>query len=274
MKTMNTKKRDLFFLLIFTYAIIPVVIFGQSITPPQCYSGKRLLKEFIKEEMVYPEKALQDKTEGTVEISFMVNKDGSTSNYRIVKSVSNDLDNEAIRICRKILWYPAVDLGRPVDYENKFEIKFDIKKYEKICRSRGYEKTEYPFLPIDTGNIVFQLVDIDIAPKPEYSSKDANFNSFIATNLEYPEAAFKQNVSGRVKLTFVVEPSSRISNIVVDKSLGGGCTEEAIRVIKLLRWNPGIIENTAVRTWMCIEITFDIAKQSVAGSIPTPGQVH
>ncbi|MCD4683649.1 MAG: energy transducer TonB, partial [Bacteroidales bacterium] len=158
---MNTKKRNLFFLLIFTYAIIPVVIFGQSITPPQCYSGKRLLKEFIKEELVYPGKALQDKTEGTVEISFMVNKDGSTSNYRIVKSVSNDLDNEAIRICRKILWYPAVDLGRPVDYENKFEIKCDIKKYEKICRSKGYEKTEYPFLPIDTGNMVFLLVDID-----------------------------------------------------------------------------------------------------------------
>jgi hypothetical protein len=29
-----------------------------------------------------------------------------------------------------------------------------------------------------------------------------------------------------------------------------------------------------VRTWMCLEITFDIAKKSVSGTIPDPGQVH
>jgi hypothetical protein len=42
----------------------------------------------------------------------------------------------------------------------------------------------------------------------------------------------------------------------------------------LLRWNPGILKDKAVRTWMCLEITFDVAKRSVSGAIPTPGQVH
>ena len=81
-------------------------------------------------------------------------------------------------------------------------------------------------------------------------------------------------MSGTVTLKFVIEPSGRISNIVVDKALGGGCTEEAIRVIRLIRWNPAVINEMAVRSWICLDITFDIAKKSVGGSIPTPGQVQ
>ncbi len=81
-------------------------------------------------------------------------------------------------------------------------------------------------------------------------------------------------MSGTVKLKFVIEPSGRISNIEVDKALGGGCTGEAIRVIRLIRWNPAVFNEMAVRSWMCLEIAFDIAKKSVGGSIPTPGQVQ
>ena len=56
--------------------------------------------------------------------------------------------------------------------------------------------------------------------------------------------------------------------------LGGGCTEEAIRVVKKMRWMPGILDKTAVRTCMELEIVFDIAGQTVGGRIPTPGQVY
>jgi len=271
---MNCNNCKSIVLLLLTYLLIPLVITGQSITPPKCISGKRLLREFIKEEMVYPDQAIKENKEGIVEVSFMVYKDGVTSDYKISQTVSDEIDVEAIRICKKIIWHPATDLGRPLDYKHKFEIKFDIKKYEKLVKSRGYDKIVYPHLPIDSSFMVYQLVEIDQAPKPTFTNKQTNFNGFIANNLKYPDAAFKQNVSGKVKLNFVVEPSGRISNIVVEKALGGGCTEEAIRVVKLINWYPGLKNNTAVRTWMCIEITFDIAKNSVGGSIPTPGQVY
>lgn len=261
-------------LLLLTFMLLPSLLSAQSITLPQCISGKRLLKEFIKEEMVYPSKAIRENQEGIVEVSFIVYKDGSTSNYKTSQSVSDEVDAEAIRICKKIIWHPATDLSRPLDYKHKFEIKFDIKKYEKLVKSRGYDEIVYPYLPIDSSFKVYQLVELDQAPKPIFTDKQTNFNTFIASNLKYPETAFKQNVSGKVKLEFVAEPSGRISNIVVKQALGGGCTEEAIRVVKLMEWYPGLKNNTAVRTWMCIEITFDMAKNSVGGSIPTPGQVY
>lgn len=274
MKTLKNHKMIDWRILILFIVISPSTIIAQDVIIPQCYGGKRLTKDFVKEEMVYPEQALNNNVEGEVEISFLVNADGSTTDYSVSKSVSEELDMEALRICRKILWYPATDVGLPIPYKHHFPVNFSIKKYQKLVKNRGYDKIDYPFEPFDTGGKIYEFVDVDKTPKPVYPTTNQNFGSFVGSNLQYPEAAFKQNVSGAVKLKFVVEPSGRISNIVVEKSLGGGCTEEAIRVIRLIRWNPAIYNKMAVRSWMCLEITFDIAKKSVGGSIPTPGQVQ
>lgn len=274
MKTLKIHKLTKLWKMFVLIFIFPGSIAAQDVLLPQNYGGKRHLKEFIKEEMVYPEKAIENNVQGEVEISFLINADGSTTDYKVSKSVSEELDLEALRICRKILWYPATDIGLPIPYINQVAIKFDIKKYQKLVKNRGYDQIEYPFKPIDTSGKIYQFVDVDKTPKPVYPGSDKSFGSFVSNNLTYPEAAFKQNVSGAVKLEFVVETSGRISNIVVDKALGGGCTEEAIRVVRLINWIPAIFNEQAVRSWMCLEITFDIAKKSVGGSVPTPGQVQ
>lgn len=274
MKTLKNHQLIDWWIISLFIMLLPGLTIAQGVLLPQCYSGKRLTKEFIKEEMVYPEAAIKNNEEGEVVISFIVNADGSATNYRVAKSVSEALDMEAMRICRKILWYPATEVGLPISYKHQFPFKFNIKKYQKLVKSRGYDKISYPFEPYDTSGKIYELVDVEKHPRPVFPETNQNFGSFVAENLEYPEAAFKQNVAGKVKLKFVVEPSGRISNIVVDKALGGGCTEEAIRVARLIKWNPAVFNDMAVRSWMCLEITFDIAKKSVGGSIPTPGQVH
>jgi len=274
MKTLKNHKLIDWWITILFIVILPGILIAQEVIPPQCYSGKRLNKEFIKEEIVYPEQARKDNVEGEVEITFLVKADGSATDYKVSKSVSEELDMEALRICRKILWYPATEVGLPIPYTHKFKIKFNLKKYQKLVKSRGYDQIDYPFEPFDTSGKIYQFVDVDKAPRPIYPEANMNFASFVGSNLEYPEAAFKQNVSGTVKLKFVIEPSGKISNIILDKALGGGCSEEAIRVIRLINWNPAIFNEMAVRSWMCLDITFDIAKKSVSGSVPTPGQVH
>ena len=143
-----------------------------------------------------------------------------------------------------------------------------------MCKVRGYTELSYPFEPVDKSDRIYTLQEVTRTPSPVFSSRDCNFSTFIANNLKYPEAAFKQAVSGVVKLRFVVEPTGRISNIVAEKTVGAGCTEEAIRVVKLLRWNPGVLNTKAVRTFMTIEIAFNVAEKTVKGKIPTPGQVY
>jgi len=247
---------------------------AQEVIPPKCYGGNRLTKEFIQEEMIYPSKALESKTEGKVMLSFEVLPDGSVTTLYVLQKVSPELDEEAIRIFRKILWHPATELGKPITYRHTFEVKFKIKKYLKYIKSRGYEYFVAPYEPVDSSNIVYHRTDLDQAPKPVFSILDNDFQTFLSNNLEYPDVAFKQGVSGTVKLIFVVENSGRTSNIQVEQALGCGCTEEAIRVLKLIKWKPGIKDKYAVRTFMPLKITFDIAKKSVGGSIPVPGQLQ
>ena len=116
MKPQQRHLKIIFVLAVAISVTLPLSLRAQSLTFPKPWGGKRELKEFIKGEMVYPEKALREKTEGTVEFSFVVNKDGSVSDLKIVRSVSPEIDNEALRIFKKILWEPATRIGEPVNY--------------------------------------------------------------------------------------------------------------------------------------------------------------
>ena len=274
---MNNLKNNLKNVLFLTgiMILIPgISIIAQEIMAPHCYGGNRLTREFIHEEMIYPARAMESNTEGTVRLSFIVQKDGTVTDVRVEERVSPEIDQEAIRIFSKILWFPATQLGKPIVYKHHFEIKFKIKKYMKYTKLRGYEYFSYPWEPIDSSNIVYERNKTDRQPKPMFSEEIKNFPTFLAKNLEYPEAAFKGNVAGTVKLLFVVETSGRVSNIQVINAVGGGCTEEAIRVLKLIKWIPGVKDHYAVRTFMPLEMTFDIAKKTVGGSIPSPGQIQ
>ncbi len=264
------KLNRLFVLIPFLFSFHQVN--SQSINPPSCYGGNRLMKEFIQEEMIYPSQALQAGIEGTVEIEFIVKKDGSVSDIQVIKKVTKEIETEAIRIFNKILWYPATEIGIPISFKHSIQIKFKISKYMKICKIRGYDFFEWPYKPVDESNVVYKRKQTEEYPKPMFKEKNMNFATFIAQELTYPAEAFKGNVQGTVKLRFVVEPSGRISNIEVIKAVGGGCTEEAIRVVKRLKWHPGIKDKLAVRTFMPLDLEFDIAKKSVGGQIPSQGQ--
>jgi protein TonB len=247
---------------------------AQTINPPVCYSGPRLAREFIDEEMIYPEKALQAGIEGTVELTFIVHEDGSVSNIQVIQRVSPEIDQEAIRLLRHILWHPATELGKPIAFLHSYKIKFNIRKYNKQTKQRGTDYFERPHDHIDTSFKVYRRVDTDHWPKPIFTSLDRNLSNFIVNNLKYPEAAMKQNINGDVKLRFVVETSGRVSNIEVIEAVGGGCTEEAIRVLRLIKWYPGLKDNVAVRTSMPFELKFDLTNKTVGGAIPNPGQVY
>jgi protein TonB len=67
---------------------------------------------------------------------------------------------------------------------------------------------------------------------------------YIQKELNYPEEAKKENIEGHVTVSFVVTKEGNITSVKALKKLGGGCTEEAIRVVKSMNdlgenWTPG-----------------------------------
>ncbi len=80
---------------------------------------------------------------------------------------------------------------------------------------------------------------------------------YLGENLEYPEAASKAKVQGKVHLTFVVGTDGSVSDVKVMKGIGFGADEAAMEVIKKMpRWEPGIQNKTPVNVKYNLPITF------------------
>lgn len=92
---------------------------------PNFIGGPEALMEFIKNEMQYPAISLENKEQGTVYISFIVNKDGSIEKPEIRKGVSAALDKEAKRIINNMpKWIPGEQAGREVRVRFTLPIRF------------------------------------------------------------------------------------------------------------------------------------------------------
>lgn len=85
--------------------------------------------------------------------------------------------------------------------------------------------------------------------------------SILSNNIRYPIAASEANIQGTVVTSFVVEIDGSMSNLGLLKDIGGGCGEEALRVLKAfdeagLRWQPGTLKGKAVRMRQSLPLRF------------------
>lgn len=157
-----------------------------------------------------------------------------------------------------IEWNPATLNGIPVKDNGVFDVSFNIKKYNRLCKQRGYSALLYPYEPQDTSGTIYLYRKLETAPHPIFTNEKINLAGFVAANLIYPDAAIKQNLSGVVTVGFVVETHGKISNTHIVNSLGAGCNEEALRIVRMIKWMPGTLNRMAVRTRMSISISFSL----------------
>jgi len=266
---LNTKIMKYPSILLLVLSFLFFSAYGQDKKRAAPYAGDQQLKRFLCQEVVYPEDDLNQKTEGTVLLTFTIDSAGNMSNLLVKESVSPGLDHEAMRLISKSLWTPAYKLDRPITTFVNYPIKFSIKKYNKHCKKRGFKTMEYPFTPVDTSNTVYQKDQVNKAPKPIFDDPKQTVNLFIMQSLKYPEDAFNKNIAGTVVLSFIVEPNGMISHIIPEDPLGGGCTQEAIRIIELIRWMPGVKNGHAVRTMTEMKITFQLPDSQDLRYVPS-----
>lgn len=83
---------------------------------------------------------------------------------------------------------------------------------------------------------------------------------YLRENLEYPALAKELGITGTVYLEFMVEKDGSITNIKVLRPIGGGCTEEAMRVVQEMpNWIPAKQLRKPVKTKMALPIKFSLS---------------
>src|SRR5690606_30116806 len=96
-----------------------------------------------------------------------------------------------------------------------------------------------------------------VSEKPVFPGGEAAMRKFLADNLNYPLPARRDEVSGTVHVSFVVNTDGSIVDVKVIRGVGSGCSEEALRVVKSMpKWKAGRHNGHAVRTKMTIPVKF------------------
>jgi TonB family protein len=222
---------------------------------PEVYGGKVELKRFLHDHLVYPPEDFKNKKEGTVELTFIVTKEGKTTDVKILKSLTQATDKEAIRLLKLLDWIPSTKEGVPANVNFNLEIPFSVSKYKKQVKERGFDTPLYIDIPTDSSTNVYETAE----RSPIFNNVDKTFTEFIYSNLEYPDVAARQNIEGKVQLSFVVEPDGMVSNIkVLNGGLVGGCNNEATRVIGLTKWQPAVRDGKYVRYRMSFTMNFSL----------------
>lgn len=102
---------------------------------------------------------------------------------------------------------------------------------------------------------IFQVVEND----PEFPGGVEALMKYLQQNIKYPQLARENNITGRVYVTFVVERDGSVTGVRVVRDIGGGCGQEAVRVVKAMpKWSPGKQRGKAVRVQYNLPVNFSL----------------
>jgi TonB family protein len=107
----------------------------------------------------------------------------------------------------------------------------------------------------DSEELIFTVVE----QMPEYPGGQEKMLEFLSENLKYPDSAKESGIQGSVYVSFEVRKDGRISDVKVLKGIGGGCDEEAIRLVNLMpHWKPGRQNGKTVKTRFTMPVNFKL----------------
>jgi protein TonB len=158
----------------------------------------------------------------------------------------------------KVVEQPKIiEVSNEEEIVEEIEINLDIEMTEEQkIEQRVFEEVEIEEEE-ENADQIFTIVEKQ--PEPEGGMKA--FYQYISKNLTYPAFARRNNVEGRVYIEFVVEKDGSLTDIKVIKGIGGGCDDEALRIIsEAPKWNPGKQRGRPVRVKMILPILFQLSE--------------
>jgi|WetSurMetagenome_2_1015567.scaffolds.fasta_scaffold10428_1 TonB family protein len=99
--------------------------------PPVYLGGNENFLNELARNIIYPEDAFMNGISGRVFVSFVVDKNGKTGNFKVLKGMGHGLDEEAIRAIKSISenWFPGILNGKPVDIEISYPVTFSLSAH-------------------------------------------------------------------------------------------------------------------------------------------------
>lgn len=221
---------------------------------------------FARHALRYPANAQKLQVQGSTLITFSVN-DGSAENLNLGKALGQGCDAEVMRV---ILAYPAYKNIKNGKYAIKVNFFIEGAETPKLNTGISAPKGYVALNDLSVSAVVSKENNDPLGKVHDYTSIDTQpsfpggmsfFFQYIKKTVKYPEEALKNKIQGKVFMSFIIEKTGELSNIKVERGIGSGLDEEAIRVLTASpKWTPGIQNGAAVRVKFNIPLTFTLDK--------------
>ena len=229
---------------------------------PEFPGGQSALLQFLAKSIKYPAEAQQQGKQGKVVVTFVIEKDGSITDAKVVRTDNPVFNEEALRVVNSMpKWKPGKQRGKEVRVSYTVPVIFSLdgKGYQKaMSTAKGNTKSNATQAQSGSDfdeNQLFQIVE----EMPEFPGGMGACLKFLMANTEYPEKAKAQKVEGKVSVKFVVEKDGSISNPQIIKGGNPLLNDEALRVVNSMpKWKPGKQRGKVVRVGYTVPIIFKL----------------
>ncbi|AMR30550.1 hypothetical protein A0256_03485 [Mucilaginibacter sp. PAMC 26640] len=223
-------------------------------TQPTFPGGEAGFAAYLAKNIRYPKAARDNKIQGRVVMGFVVEKDGTLSGIKVIRSVEHSVDAEAIRVLKgSPKWVAGSEKGSKVRVQYAIPINFALSD-EPGDKAKKTGKAD------QSGKAVQKIVFSEVEQLPGFPGGNAAFAKYLTKTIRYPADARRNKIQGRVITSFIVREDGSISDVQVLNGIGHGADEEAIRVVKAMpKWYPGMQNGHPVNVKYTVPINFALS---------------
>jgi len=175
--------------------------------------------------------------------------------------VVEDVPEEIIPITEQKVKPPPPPPPKKVVQINVVEDDVEVEEDLTIDVEADEETVVEDYVPIEVEEEVVEEAPIFtvVESMPEFKGGMAELYKYLGNNIKYPVMAKESGIQGKVYVTFVVERDGSITDVRVLRGIGGGCDEEAVRVVQdMPKWTPGKQRGKPVRVQYNLPVRFTL----------------
>jgi protein TonB len=140
-------------------------------------------------------------------------------------------------------------------------VKDDVKieNEAEIQETEVTQETVVEVQPIKEEVVDEPEIFLIVEEMPSFPGGEGQLVKYLSDNIKYPAIARENNITGTVFVTFVVGPDGSVKDVKVLRGIGGGCDEEAKRVVMAMpKWKAGKQRGKSVSVQYNLPIRFTL----------------
>ena len=224
---------------------------------PEFPGGNAAMMKFLGHSVRYPVEAQEKGIQGRVIVNFVVNKDGSLTDVRVVRGVDSSIDAEAVRVIESMpKWKPGKQKGKEVNVRYTLPISFMLEDNEPLSEQQKQELQRMK----------------DSVVEAKFPGGNDAYMKYLAENVRYPVIAQENGIQGLVVARYRILSTGKADFIDIVEGVDPSLDKEVQRIIEQMPdWTPTTIDGEATTSARSLPVVFRLQGEGVKSyDGPTP----